>query len=135
MAQYQFVVDANTNSVSGGVPSNTGIKLSKGQILTVSVPADDTWSAGTGPRTSNANGLGNPLGNDFGFFTHNGFSFLYGSLIGSLDGGKTFFAVGTRLEMTILCSPGVLFLYYWDINKADNKGSITATVAVYNGPI
>jgi hypothetical protein len=79
--------------------------------------------------------LGNPLGNDFGFFAHNGFSFLYGSLIGSLDGGKTFFAVGTRLEMTIVCPAGVLLLYYWDINKADNSGSITATVAVYNGPI
>jgi len=37
--------------------------------------------------------------------------------------------------MTILCPSGVLFLYYWDINKADNSSSITATVAVYNGPI
>lgn len=131
----QFAVDAKVNSVSGGVPKATGITLSKGHILTVSVPADQTWSAGTGPRTSNANGLGNPLGSDFGFFTHNNFSFLYGSLVGSLDGGKTFFAVGTRLEMTIFCPKGELLLYYWDVNKDDNSGSVTATVAVYAGPI
>jgi hypothetical protein len=113
----------------------TGVSVSKGDLLTVSVAADDKWSAGTGKRESNANGLSNPFGDDFGFFAHNGFSFLYGSLVGSLDSGKTFFAVGTRLEMTIFCPPGRLTLYYWDVNKDDNTGSVTATVAVYKGPV
>lgn len=131
---YQFVVDAKTNSVSGGVPLNTNISLKPGQLLTVSVPPDDTWSAGAANRTSNANGLGNPQGGNFGTFTKGDFTFLYGSLIGSLDNGKTFFAVGTRLEMTILVS-GRLSLYYWDVNNSDNSGSVTATVAVYNGPL
>jgi hypothetical protein len=36
--------------------------------------------------------------------------------------------------MTIL-SPGKLSLYYWDINNQDNSGEVTATVAVYNGPL
>lgn len=134
MAQFQFEVKAKENSVSGGVPLVTGISVSKGEILTISVPADDKWSAGAANRESNANGLSNPFGGDFGFFTHNGFSFLYGSLVGSLDGGKTFFAIGTRLEMTILCPPGRLTLYYWDVNKDDNTGSVTATVARYKGP-
>jgi hypothetical protein len=134
MAQSQFEVKAKENSVSGGVPMVTGITLSKGEILTVSVPADDTWSAGAANRESNANGLSNPLGGDFGFFTHNGFSFLYGSLVGSLDDGKTFFPIGTRLEMTILSPTGRLLLYYWDVNKDDNSGSVTATVARYKGP-
>lgn len=131
---FQFEVKAKENSVSGGVPLVTGISLSKGELLTISVPADDKWRAGVAKRESNANGLGNPFGDDFGFFVHNNFSFLYGSLVGSLDNGKTFFAVGTRLEMTIFCPPGRLTLYYWDVNKDDNTGSVTATVAVYKGP-
>lgn len=134
MAQFQFEVKAKENSVSGGVPLITGITLSKGEILTVSVSPDDKWSAGAANRESNANGLSNPFGGDFGFFVHNNFSFLYGSLVGSLDDGKTFFAIGTRLEMTILCPTGRLLLYYWDINKDDNTGSVIATVARYKGP-
>lgn len=134
MATFNFTVKAKENSVSGGAPLNTGISLSKGQILTVSVSPDDTWSAGVGNRTSNANGLSNPLGDDFGMHTKNGFSFLFGSLVGSLDDGKTFFPIGTRLEMTIL-STGRLSMFYWDSNNADNSGSVTATVALYKGPV
>ena len=131
---YQFVVKAKENSVSGGVPMETGIALKPGQLLTISVSPDDTWSAGAANRTSNANGLGNPLGGNFGTFSNGNFVFLYGSLVGSFDSGKTFFGVGTRLEMTIL-APGKLSLFYWDINNQDNSESITATVAVYNGPL
>jgi hypothetical protein len=131
----QFEVKAKGNSVSGGTPLVTGISVTKGDLLTISVPPDDKWSAGAANRESNANGLSNPFGGDFGVFTHNGFSFLYGSLVGSLDNGKTFFAVGTRMEMSILVPAGRLNLYYWDVNKDDNSGSVTATVAVYKGPL
>jgi hypothetical protein len=134
MAQAQFVVKAKENSVSGGVALDTGIVLAPGMLLTISVPWDAKWSAGADNRTSNANGLSNPFGGNFGFFTKNGSSFLYGSLVGSVDNGATFFAVGTRLEMTIL-GPGKLALFYWDSNNADNTGSVTATVATYKGPV
>ena len=133
MAQHQFVVKAKENSVSGGVPMDTGLTVAPGQLLTISVAPDDTWSAGAGNRTSNANGLGNPLGGNFGTFTKNGSVFLFGCLVGSFDGGTTFFAVGTRLEMTIL-GPGRLSLFYWDVNNQDNTGDVTATVAIYTGP-
>ena len=131
---HEFVVKAKENSVSGGLPMNTGIALHPGQLLTICASPDDTWSAGVANRTSNANGLGNPQGGNFGTFTKGNFSFLYGSLVGSLDGGNTYFGVGTRLEMTVL-APGNLSLYYWDINNADNSGEVTAIVAVNNGPI
>lgn len=131
----QFVVKAKANSVSGGTPLVTGITVTKGQLLTISVPPDDKWSAGAADRESNANGLSNPFGGNYGVFTKSGFSFFYGSLVGSLDDGKTFFAVGTRMEMSILIPSGRLLLYYWDVNNADNSGEITATVACYNGPI
>jgi hypothetical protein len=113
---------------------DTQINVKPGQLLTISASPDDTWSAGAANRTSNANGLSNPLGGNFGTFAKDNFSFLYGSLVGSLDGGKTFFGVGTRLEMTIL-APGKLSLFYWDVNNQDNSGSITATVVVYDGPL
>jgi hypothetical protein len=128
-----FTVRAKENSVSGGNALITGISVKPGQLLTISADPCDTWSAGVERRVSNANGLGNPFGADFGLFTKGSFAFLFGSLVGSLDGGKTFFPVGTRMEMTIL-APGRLALYYWDINNEDNSDSVVATVAVYSGP-
>jgi hypothetical protein len=133
MATAQFVIKAKENSVVGGTPLDTGIDLKPGKFLTISVPPDQTWSAGAGQRTSNANGLSNPLGANFGTFAHNGFSYLFGSLVGTVDGGKTFFPVGTQLEMTVL-GPGRLSLCYWDSINGDNSGSVTATVALYDGP-
>ena len=130
-----FIVKAKENSVSGGSALVTGITVTKGQLLTIGVAPDDKWSAGAADRESNANGLSNPFGGNYGVFTKGDFSFFYGALVGSLDNGKTFFAVGTRMEMSILIPSGRLLLYYWDVNNGDNTGEITATVAVYNGPI
>lgn len=39
------------------------------------------------------------------------------------------------MEMSILIPSGRLTLYYWEINKDDNTGSVIATVAVYKGPL
>lgn len=130
----QFEVKAKENSVGGGTPLVTGISVTKGDLLTISASPDDKWSAGVADRESNANGLSNPFGGNFGVFTLGNFSFLYGSLVGSLDGGKTYFAVGTRMEMSIIIPAGRLTLHYWDLNKDDNTGSVVATVAVYKGP-
>jgi len=132
---FQFEVKAKENSVTGGTPLVTGITVTKGELLTINVAPDDKWSAGAADRESNANGLSNPFGGNYGVFTKGPFSFLYGSLVGSLDEGKTFFAVGTRMEMSILFPTGRLLLYYWDSNNGDNTGSVVATVALYKGPI
>jgi hypothetical protein len=126
-------VDAQANSVVGGTGLNTGVNVRPGQLLTVTVDRADTWRAGPGAgRVSNANGLGNPLGQNFGQFTNGTFSFLFGSLVGSLDGGTTFFPVGTRLELSVLRA-GTLTLYYWDSNSADNNGRVRAIIQVYDG--
>ena len=58
----EFEVHAKQNCVSGGTPLNTRLRVTSGQMLVISVDKKDTWSAGSGARTSNANGLGNPLG-------------------------------------------------------------------------
>jgi len=51
------VVDAFTNSSSGGTGSSTGVFLTVGQIFTVDVNPNDLWNAGALPRWSNADGL------------------------------------------------------------------------------
>lgn len=76
-------------TVTGGAPLVTGISVNPGQLLTITASPDDTWSSDAGNRTSNANGLGNPLGDNFGLFKKGDFEFLFGRLVGSLDGGKT----------------------------------------------
>ncbi len=131
----QFVVRAKENSVSGGVPLDTGIDLFPGSIVTINVAPDDMWTARPeSGGTSNANGLGNPYGQNAGTFSKNGFRFLYGSLVASLDAGQTFFPVGTELQMTVLNS-GRLSFFYWDSDNQNNSDSVTASVAVYKGPL
>ena len=127
-------VDARKHSVAGGQGLNTGFSLRPGDILTLSAGPDDKWAAGVPNRYSNANGLGNPLGGKFGLYRRGDQSFLYGALVGSLDGGKTFFSVGTHLSMTVL-TEGTLTLHYWDSNSQDNVGDIAVIVQIYTGPI
>ena len=133
MSTSVFHVLAKENSVSGGTGLNTGLALQPGQLLVLDVDPNETWSAGAADRTSNANGLGNPLGGNFGLFTRGSQSFLYGALVGSLDGGKTFFGVGTNLTMTVL-TKGTLTLYYWDSNSGDNTGGVYVRANIYSGP-
>jgi hypothetical protein len=129
MSTEIYRVRARENSVSGGTGLNTGLTVSPGQILVVSVDPKETWGAGGGDRVSNANGLGNPLGGDFGQYKRGAQSFLYGSLVGSLDGGQTFFGIGTHLVMTVLTS-GTLTLHFWDSNNQDNFGRIRVIVSL-----
>lgn len=132
-----FSVEANAHSVSapGGAGLNTGIVVGPGKLLVISANKQDTWSLGaTAARTGNANGLSFAI---FGNFTKplTNFSFLFGTLVGSLDNGLTFFPIGTRMEQTIVKGGGgTLRLYCWDANNADNTGTIAAHVEVYTGP-
>lgn len=134
MPKSVLKVDARAHSVSGGKGLNTGFSLQPGDILTITAGPDDKWAAGTPNRYSNANGLGNPLGGNFGLYRRGDQSFLYGSLVGSLDGGKTFFSVGTHLSMTVL-TEGNLTLHYWDSNNTDNVQAVQVIIQIYNGPI
>ena len=124
-------VSAKWNSVSDGRGAETGLYVEQGQLLVIHADASDTWSLGSGRRTCNANGLGNPLGQDFGVYSLGDFECVYGALVGSLNQGQTFFGIGTYLVMTALLS-GDLTLYCWDSNSNDNDGEITAYIQVYD---
>jgi hypothetical protein len=127
-----FNVRAIDHSVSNpsfpGEGLDTNVKVSWGQLLIITAGRSDTWTIDSSASifSSSANGLVGvvvplPLGQ---------FTFPHGALIGSLDMGKTFFAIGTRMEMTVL-RPGTLRLYCWDSDFFNNDGSIKVDVNVY----
>lgn len=141
-----FTVDAYSNSSSGGVGLDTGMNLTAGQSLIVTVHPNDLWSAGALPRWSNADGLthnlwasgfdasGEPVldplgsilvGKDYGIWTQSGLSAPFGTLVGELGG--TFFVIGSNFSGPAPAA-GELKLYYWDVNNWDNFGSIVADV-------
>jgi len=144
-------VDAFGNSSSGGSGSATGVFLTAGEAFTVTVASNDLWSAGALPRWSNADGLkvplfatgsdesgasaGTQIGSIFSFYTQDGLTAAYGSLVGQIGSGA-FFLVGTNFSGTANAT-GQLSLYYWDENNGDNTGSIAATISAsaVPGPI
>ncbi len=115
-------------------PLDTGINLDTGDLLSVRVDFNQIWSAGDNnpmSRESNANGLGNPFGGDYGKFFYGGDSFLFGSLVGRIGSGDYFF-IGTDFSQ-IVTNSGNLTLMYWDCNYETNYGYVTADINVSNG--
>ena len=131
MPAQQFEVKAKENSLTGGAALTTGITVAKGDKLIVKVAEDDTWSGHWSKGIVNANGFiaGNKDSGIFGMFTspQTGATFPYGSLVGSLDGGKSYFLVGTNFDAPVP-QAGTLSLCFWDSNNSDNCGSVTVSV-------
>jgi hypothetical protein len=130
----EFEVKAKENSVTGGTPLKTGIAVAPGDILVVNVPPNQSWFLVTGQEDAeaNANGRRPKAKTLLALYRIGNFEFVYGALVGSFDGGKSYFPVGTHLTMTILNS-GTLTLHFWDSDSANNSGSVKATVEVYKG--
>ena len=96
------VVDAFTNSSSGGSAAFSGLTLTAGQLFNISVNPNDLWNAGALPRWSNADGLtknlfatgtdesgeasGTLIGQNFGLYSQNGLEAPYGALVGEIAG-------------------------------------------------
>jgi hypothetical protein len=142
------VVDAYTNSSSGGTGGSTGVFLSVGQNFTVTVDPNDLWNAGALPRWSNADGLtgfryavagdesgqaaGTLIGIDFGLWNQDGLSLPYGKLVGKIGAGA-FFEIGTSFSGPANAT-GELKLYYWDSNFGDNTQFVTAQISAVPEP-
>ncbi|WP_145730739.1 hypothetical protein [Nitrospirillum pindoramense] len=139
----------------GGVPATVQFNkpLTSGDTLQIITSDFVLWNSGGGPGSTNADGVPvtdngpqwgqlNPGTPDRGgpFPAAANYSFGVGTLVGSLDGGRSFFAAGTRFEMKVLGNgllpatnpPAIpnLFLFYWDVNSLDNAGAITFSVRV-----
>lgn len=118
--------------------------LVAGQSFTVTVDANDLWSAGEIPRFSNADGLthdlvatgtdesgaaaGTLIGKNWGLYGN----FAYGELVGQIGNGSIF-GVGTNFS-GVAATTGELRLFYWDSGYSDNFGSITANVTAVPEP-
>nr|WP_312014515.1 PEPxxWA-CTERM sorting domain-containing protein [Bradyrhizobium sp. AUGA SZCCT0283] len=142
------VVNAFTNSSSGGAGVSTGVLLTVGQIFTVDVNPNDLWNAGALPRWSNADGLkvklfatgadeslqplGTLIGDIFPLWTQDGLTTAYGTLVGKIGAGN-FFAIGTHFSGPANAT-GELKFYYWDSNNWDNTQFVTATISAVPEP-
>lgn len=107
------VVNAFTNSSSGGTGGSTSVFLTVGQIFNVDVNPNDLWNAGALPRWSNADGLivklyatgsdesgagvGTLIGDIFPLWTQATLTAAYGTLVGKIGAGD-FFAIGTHFS-------------------------------------
>jgi hypothetical protein len=145
-AVLTFDVYAQANSSTGGTALNTGLVLSAGETLSISVSADDIWSAGALPRWSNADGLvrdllatgsdesgeaaGVKIGAQFVNYSSNGFSAPYGSLIGKI--GDVLFLIGTSFN-GVAPGTGTLGLLYWDENSGDNVDKVRVSITQRDG--
>lgn len=134
-ASWTFDVYALNHTIT--TPLDTGLSVSPGQRWVISVDPLDMWRAGNdvgGVRLGNADGLGNPYGSNFGFYTYGSSSFLYGTLVGQIDSGS-FFEVGTSYD-EVVPQTGNLKLLYWDLvsGYGDNSGYVTATVTLVPVP-
>lgn len=123
-------ISAASHTVAAG-GKDASVRVKKGQMLLITCDESERWAiGGNGPNQwCTANGRGNPNGDAMGAFTPNHHSFLHGTLVGSLDDGKTFFPVGTRLVMTSLVT-GNLRLYCWTDQSKGNEGSLRVRVRV-----
>ena len=130
-------VHARANSSSGGTGVST-FSLATGDLFTAYAAPGDLWSAGALPRWSNADGLvgdlfatgsdesgapaGTKIGQNFGLWTQNGLSAPYGSLVGEIGG--IYQLLGSSFSGPAW-NTGMLKLYYWDSNNADNTQFVT----------
>ena len=142
-------VDAVADSYRSGTGTGAvAATLAAGETFTVSVAADDLWSAGGVALWSNANGLtanlfatgsddsgaaaGTLIGKNAAFYNTADGSFRYGELVGRIGNGQ-FFAIGTNYSGTAAVA-GDLQLFFWDNYSRDNLGSVAATVTAVPEP-
>ena len=137
-----FTVDAKLNSSTGGVGLST-VLLTVGQSFSVFSGINDLASAGPLPRFSDANGLTGPdrfanalddsgqpvgtkIGTNFGLRTQGGLSAPFGALVGQINPGSFFFL--GRAFSGPAPATGLLKLFYFDSNGADNTGSYNVSI-------
>jgi hypothetical protein len=125
-----YPVSAYINSSSGPELYNTGVLVNAGSYLSIQSDYNDTWSLGAYDREGNADGLGNPFGGNYGTWTQDGKTFLYGAMVGRIGSGD-YFLVGSNFNQ-VVSETGNLYLGCWDSNYGDNSGEINATVENLN---
>ena len=129
----KVIVRAKDNSTAKNpmIGASAGT-IAPGMLVSIRCSKTDEWeiSEGHEHHEVNANGVPNEI------TTRGNQTFTYGCMVGSWDGGKTFFPVGTHLDMVASVanpdgSPAELTLYCWDSDFENNGGSIAAEVTTH----
>ncbi len=115
----EYIVQANENSTTGGIGKSAGT-YNRGDLVIISCSQEDEWNLGGLGLKCNANGLKDNKSPEW--------SINLGTMVGSIDGGKSFFPVGTLCELTITANVTQLTLYCLDIDKDNNSGGISAEI-------
>jgi hypothetical protein len=123
-------VFARANSVVLQQGADTGIALTAGKAFTVSADGADLWRIGTNLPRHEGNADGMLQSREYDLF---GKTFNHGTLVGRIGEGA-YFRIGT-LFTGLAQNSGVLRLFAWDINFADNSGFITAKIDVAAVPL
>ncbi len=138
--KWQVTIDAKNNSSTAAQFIDTGIEVAIGYLLIINVDPQQTWTpyASYPQSTVDANGISVLTKKIDGIYKEEpgarsqevNFQFPFGSLVGTVDGGRTYFPVGTHLEMTLLyqVTTPKLTLLFWGGDKNTNSGSITVNV-------
>lgn len=121
-----FDILANENSVSGGVGVVIDDFLS-GDIIRLSADEGDTWQLHEdGDIVTNGDGQEGAEN----AITIGGQTFQTGTLVGSFDGGLTYFSIGTSTEIAPTAD-GQLTLWCWDSDKDNNSDFIAVSVQTF----
>lgn len=129
MSNYlKIPVEAKENSTTRGVGKSAG-KIELGTLLRITCSPENTWNLDP-TNTTNANGT-------TAFTTINDQTFSDGCLVGSFNNGKTFFSIGTFLEMTVNArnsdgsSSVELLLYCWDSDNENNSDYLNIIIETF----
>jgi len=118
----KYSVQAKENSINGGVGVEAG-SFNRGAVVTITCDPKDKWNIAPEKQYScNADGV-----NQYNH-TQNGLTLAFGTMVGSIDDGNSFFPVGTLCKLTITADNTKLKLYCWDTTKGDDSGAIIANV-------
>ncbi len=122
------VVDAQANSLIGGIAFDTGVFLTVGESFSVTANAADLWNnSGTDPTyVSNADGHAFQAGEIGGLVDS------IGSLVGEIGNGPLFH-VGTSFS-SLAGMQGELKLFYFDSDAWNNTGSVRVAVSAIPEP-
>lgn len=132
---FKVTVGAKRDSTARGTESGAQVgPIAIGDMVVINTNPKDTWNVSSGSAQYEVNANGSPDS----ISSRNKQNFRNGSLVGSLDGGDTFFAIGTRAQVMVLAATDNgknpnLRLYCWDSDFENNSGEIEVHINVVPG--
>jgi hypothetical protein len=117
-----FTVYANQHTIKQKA-LNTKISVKRGDTMQFTLNSEQTWVC-YGKNRSGPDGRNNPV-SPYGTSYH----FRCGTLVGTLDHGTSYFAIGNGGSITAP-KDGILCLHAWDTQPNDNSGKMIVQTTI-----